>query len=110
MSKTKEYIETMKTENDDIDVLSTDFVDDEYFYEKYLESLKDMNRVFEEKEELLYANIKLGMTVVDELGRKGRIIANDDVDNIMVRFNKDHVEYFSLREDNPDGISKLYRG
>jgi hypothetical protein len=57
---------------------------------------------------LLYADIKLGMSVVDELGRKGRIIANDDIDNVKVSFGKGHAEYYSLRKDNPDGVSKLY--
>lgn len=57
---------------------------------------------------LLYADIKLGMSVTDELGRKGRIIANDDIDNIKVSFGKGHAEYYSLRDDNPDGVSKLY--
>ena len=57
---------------------------------------------------LLYADIKLGIMVKDELGRKGRVIANDDIDNIKVSFGKGNAEYYSLREDNKDGLSKLY--
>jgi len=51
MSKTKEYIEKIKIENG-VDVLSVDnFIDDEYLYDEYLKSLKDMNNLFEEKED-----------------------------------------------------------
>jgi hypothetical protein len=57
---------------------------------------------------LLYADIKLGMMVKDELGRKGRVIANDDIDNIKISFGKGHAEYYSLKTDNKDGVSKLY--
>lgn len=60
------------------------------------------------KYELKYNDIKLGMDVIDELGRKGKIIANDDIDNIKVSFGKGYAEYFSLRKDNPDGVSKLF--
>ena len=57
---------------------------------------------------LIYTDIKLDMMVKDELGRKGKVIVNDDIDNIKLSFGKGHAEYYSLRVDNEDGVSKLY--
>ena len=61
------------------------------------------------KKVLSYFDIKIGMKVKDELNRVGKVIAKDDIDNILVSFGKGQSEYFSLREDNPNGVSKLYK-
>lgn len=60
-------------------------------------------------EELKYKDLESKMTVMDELGRIGKIISIDDIDNILVSYGKGKTEYFSLRKDNPDGVSKLYK-
>jgi hypothetical protein len=65
-------------------------------------------RNFKKDNELLYTDIKSGMMVKDELNRKGKVIAIDDIDNIKVSFGKGHAEYYSLRKNNKDGVSKLY--
>jgi hypothetical protein len=62
-----------------------------------------------ENKPLSYSDIALHMLVKDELGRIGKVIINDDIDNIKISFSKDHCEYFSLRSDNNDGLSKLYK-
>ena len=46
MSRTKEYIDTMFDAG--IDVLASEIMDDEYFEQAYVESLKDMNQLFDE--------------------------------------------------------------
>lgn len=72
------------------------YSDDNYYVDKLIEELK-------------YYEVKVGMIVKDELGRIGKVVGNDDIDNIKIFYAKEHFEYVSLRPDNPDGISKLYR-
>lgn len=52
--------------------------------------------------ECSFNDIKFGLIVKDELGRIGKIVANDDIENIKVLLDRNQTEYYSLL------VEKLY--
>lgn len=71
-------------------------------FDKYVDSLPNKVIFMHIIKECSFNDIKFGLIVKDELGRIGKIVANDDIENIKVLLDRNQTEYYSLL------VEKLY--